>query len=126
MPPPAAVGPPGSPPPRPPPAGPSSRAALVRKIASFALGAGLLVLLLFHSGLDEVGDRFDELGWNGPLVLIPYLLIAALDVLGWRCTFPPRAVANVPLRTLYFTRLAGEAVNSMTPTATVGGEPLKV
>src|SRR5262249_55971183 len=32
---------------------------------------------------------------------------------------------RVPVRSLYLVRMAGEAVNGFTPTATVGGEPVK-
>ena len=49
----------------------------------------------------------------------------SLDALGWRCTLPPAAAARVPLLGLFLTRMAGEAVNSVTPTAAVGGEPVK-
>jgi uncharacterized protein (TIRG00374 family) len=45
-----------------------------------------------------------------------------MDTLGWRFTFrqPPRSFAR-----LIGVRLAGEAVNQGTPTASVGGEPVK-
>src|SRR5262249_24128260 len=33
--------------------------------------------------------------------------------------------ARVPFSSLYLVRMAGEALNSITPTATVGGEPVK-
>src|SRR5436305_1817502 len=92
------------------------------KAAAFLAGGLLLALLLYHAGIGPVLVRLRALGWGAPLVLVPYLAIAAFDALGWRCTLP--ATARVPLGAVYLARMAGEAVNSLTPTA-VTGEPLK-
>src|SRR5438093_668205 len=92
------------------------------KAAAFLAGGLLLALLLYHAGIGPVLVRLRALGWGAPLVLVPYLVIAAFDALGWRCTLP--ATARAPLGAVYLARMAGEAVNSLTPTA-VTGEPLK-
>src|SRR5262249_61445362 len=76
-----------------------------------------------YAGPPPLPARFRALGWAAPLVLLPYLVITILDTNGWRCTLP--ATARVPFSSLYLVRMAGEAVNSMTPTVTVGGEPVK-
>jgi uncharacterized protein (TIRG00374 family) len=78
------------------------------------------------SDLEHVGDHFRELGpyWSW-LVLLPYVAINMVDTFGWRCTLPEDARRKVPFVSLYLARMAGEAVNSVTPTATVGGEPVK-
>jgi uncharacterized membrane protein YbhN (UPF0104 family) len=52
----------------------------------------------------------------------PYALVLALDTLAWRVLVPGR---RVTWSALVRARLAGEAVNMTTPTASVGGEPLK-
>src|SRR5207249_4754607 len=92
------------------------------KAAALLAGGWLLALLLYHAGIGPVLVRLRALGWGAPLVLVPYLVIAAFDALGWRGTLP--ATARVPLGAVYLARMAGEAVNSLTPTA-VTGEPLK-
>src|SRR5437667_406524 len=92
------------------------------KAAALLAGGLLLALLLSHAGIGPVLVRLRALGWGAPLVLVPYLVIAAFDALGWRGTLP--ATARVPLGAVYLARMAGEAVNSLTPTA-VTGEPLK-
>src|SRR5437773_12233953 len=92
------------------------------KAAALLAGGLLLALLLYHAGTGPVLVRLRALGWGAPLVLVPYLVIAAFDALGWRCSLP--ATARVPLGAVYLARMAGEAVNSLTPTA-VTGEPLK-
>src|SRR5262245_39952508 len=66
-----------------------------------------------------------DLGWKSPLVLLPWAVIAWIDALGWRCALPEAVARRVPLRSLVLVRMAGEAVNSVTPTAAVGGEPVK-
>jgi putative membrane protein len=89
------------------------------------LGIVLLVALLRQAGVDQIHDRMDALGPWSPLVLVPWLVIAVCDALGWRCTLPPVAAARVPIVSLTLIRMAGEAVNSVTPTVAVGGEPVK-
>jgi len=48
--------------------------------------------------------------------------MTTLDTLGWRFAFRRDAV---PFRSLFAARLAGEAFNMTTPTASVGGEAVK-
>jgi len=119
-----ADGPSEPPAPRPAPEAPGRLAAL-RTVASVAVGLGLLGVLIYHADVDQIHDHMGELGWLAPLVLLPWALIACLDALGWRCTLPAAASARVPFRSLVLIRMAGEAINSVTPTAAVGGEPVK-
>jgi len=90
-----------------------------------ALGVALLAFLLYDAGLAAVWEHLEILGWRSPLILVPYLVIGCFDTFAWRMTLPARVRPRIPFRTLYFVRMAGEAVNSVTPTAAVGGEPLK-
>jgi glycosyltransferase 2 family protein len=96
-----------------------------RTLATVAVGALILVLLVSYTGIGPVVERLHALGWRAPLVLLPYLTINVLDTFGWRRALPPAAAARVPFVGLYLVRMAGEAVNSVTPTAAVGGEPVK-
>lgn len=96
-----------------------------RSLALVVVGLGLLGLLVWTTDEQQLLAHLRTLGWRAPLVLVPYLLIAWVDALGWRLTLPAADRARVPLAALYLTRMAGEAVNSVTPTATVGGEPVK-
>jgi putative membrane protein len=103
----------------------SSRRSWIRIALSVSVGVGLLVSLLFHSGLDELHEQFDKIGFLAPLVLLPYVVITFLDAVSWRFSLPPDVRTRVPLGVFAMSRMAGEAVNSITPTATIGGEPLK-
>ncbi|HZP43770.1 MAG TPA: flippase-like domain-containing protein [Candidatus Binatia bacterium] len=101
------------------------RVPFARTAIALVAGLALLGFLIYHADVDAIHDRMDELRWYGPLVLVPWVVIACLDARGWRCTLPPDAARRVPFHSLVLVRMAGEAVNSLTPTAAVGGEPVK-
>jgi putative membrane protein len=102
-----------------PPASASGNSA---QLALASLGFVLLAALVFQTGPRELADHLRVLGWSAPLIFLPYALSSVLDTAGWRVTFVqfrPR------LWLLYLARLIGEAMNSITPTAYLGGEPVK-
>ena len=96
-----------------------------RQALAFGVGAVLLALVVYYAGLGQIVRRLQELGWRAPLVLVPYLIVNIFDTTGWRRTLPRDVAKRVPFFALYLTRMAGEAVNSLTPTAAIGGEPVK-
>jgi uncharacterized protein (TIRG00374 family) len=100
--------------------------AAVRRFGSaltLLAGAALFAFLLHEVGLGAVTTMLEHLSWRLPVLLVfPFVLIAVFDTLGWRYAF---AGDRVPFATLFTTRLAGEAVNVSTPTASVGGEAVK-
>ncbi len=99
---------------------------LVRYCAGF-FGLGLIALLLWRIGLDEVAKHIVRIGWLAPLVLFPQALVALFDAKGWDYTFSLSGSRRpFSLLRLSLIRLAGEAVNNLTPTANVGGEAIKV
>jgi uncharacterized protein (TIRG00374 family) len=58
------------------------------------------------------------------VILIPSIVMYAVEAYGWKVTLGDSAQA-VPFWRLLMIRTAGEVVNMTTPTAYVGGEPLK-
>lgn len=91
-------------------------------LALAALGFALLGVLVYQTGPRELATHLAVLGWWAPLIFVPYAVSSAFDAAGWRATFVhfrPR------LWLLYLARLIGEAMNSITPTAYLGGEPVK-
>jgi len=86
--------------------------------------AGLAVVawLVWQIGPAALAAEMRQLSWRLGLVMLPQALVSLLDAVGWRYTFLTRLP---PLGTLVAARLAGEAVNDTTPTATLGGEPVK-
>jgi glycosyltransferase 2 family protein len=88
-----------------------------------AVGVGFIAWLVWDLGPAAVWDAIRTLSWRlGLLVLFPYCMAVAFDTLGWRVLLPRCRVAWGPL---FAARLAGESANLLTPTASVGGEPLK-
>jgi len=97
----------------------------VRLLRPLLLAVGLAVVawLVWDIGPAAVWESIHTLSWRlGLLVLFPFCAAIILDTLGWSVLLPG---CRVPWRTLAAARLAGEAVNLLTPTASVGGEPLK-
>jgi len=96
-----------------------------RLLRPLLLAAGIAVVawLVWDLGPAAVWDAIHTLSWRlGLIVLFPFCLAVAVDTLGWLVLLPE---CRVPRGTLAAARLAGEAANLLTPTASVGGEPLK-
>jgi putative membrane protein len=97
------------------------------QLAAALGGLGLLGLLVWNIGISEIVAHLRPIGWSAPLLLVPYIAVALCDAKGWACAIPSSEHAQkVPLWRLSLARLAGEAVNNLTPTANLGGEPIKV
>src|SRR5262245_18920898 len=105
-------------------AGGAQRRRLMTMLA-VAVGLAILGWLLHHAGLESVWERVQALGWASPLILAPYALVTLADALGWRYTLSAASRARIPFPSLTLIRMAGEAVNSLTPAAAVVGEPVK-
>jgi uncharacterized membrane protein YbhN (UPF0104 family) len=88
------------------------------------LGGLAVIVYLFHRvGPAAVWESVGTLGWRLLLLLgFPYVLALIVDTLAWSLLLPRGAV---PFFALLRVRLAGEAVNLVTPAASVGGEPVK-
>ena len=89
----------------------------------FLIGLGLFFFILRQSDLSAVWQQVFSLQWRFGLVFLFYLVIFGCDTLGWRFTLDRGA--HIRVDRLFRTRLAGEAVNYVTPTAWIGGEPVK-
>lgn len=92
----------------------------------FLLGGLILLgLMVRRVGIAGLADSFQLIG----LWLVPYTLLKAvpmlLHTLAWSACFPGH---RQPLRfwQLFLTDRVGSAINSVTPTATIGGEVVKV
>ena len=97
---------------------------MVRLVLLF-LGFLTLVGLIWHIGPARILDAVTGVGLAAILIiLLPSVLMYGLEALGWRFTLGRHAAA-VSFWRLFAIRTAGEVVNMTTPTAYVGGEPLK-
>ncbi|MBI3615742.1 MAG: flippase-like domain-containing protein [Candidatus Omnitrophica bacterium] len=91
----------------------------------FLAGVALLFWILRGSDLPAVWQQIRGLQWRFGLIFLFYIVIFGLDTLGWRFVLHSTAHSNVRWDRLFRARLAGEAVNYVTPTAWIGGEPVK-
>jgi len=102
------------------------------QVVFLALGLLVFAMLIYSVGPRAVLSALGQLGWVTPLIAIPYLTSYLADSIGWwwilRQDFhaspgnPGRAARFLQL---FAVRAGGEAVNAITPTAYLGGEPLK-
>ncbi|HEX2055430.1 MAG TPA: flippase-like domain-containing protein [Nitrospiraceae bacterium] len=90
-----------------------------------ALGLVTLAFIVWHIGPGHIYSAVARLGPTALLaVLGPSVMMYMLEAQGWRMTLG-RYGGAVPFWKLLAIRSAGEVVNMTTPSAYVGGEPLK-
>lgn len=89
-------------------------------------GCGLLLLgfLVGTLGLKEILAKLGDMGWSFLYVLLLAFGWHITNSIAWSFAFPVGAF-RPRLRSLFMSKLAGEAVNQLTPLANLGGEPLK-
>ena len=88
------------------------------------LGIALLVYVLLKLGIEELGRELGLLGWG----LVPLVagegLAEMIHTFGWRHCLNG-SLRSMPWVALYQIRMAGYAINYLTPTAALGGEVTK-
>ncbi len=88
---------------------------------------GLLLLggMLWQVGMTDLLTSFGVVGWW----IVPWVLLEIVPVVlhtaGWAAGFHKSHQA-VSFWRLFIVRLAGSAINQVTPTATIGGEVIKI
>jgi glycosyltransferase 2 family protein len=95
------------------------------ELGCLGLGVAVLVGTVWAVGAETLVRDLRALGWGLGLVLLVESLNVALNTLGWALDFP-RGERPVGLGRLLAARLAGDSVNYLTPSASVGGELLRV
>jgi putative membrane protein len=86
-----------------------------------AAGVVLLVALVWQMGVDAVWQDLRLVGYGFALIFAQEILAYSANTIGWYYAFPtPRP--RLPFRRLLAARISGDVINSLTPTATVGGE----
>lgn len=96
----------------------------VLRIAEGVFLVGGLVLwgsLLHALGAATVLANLRLVGWGIAPIVLQEILAHLANTLGWLMAFP-RPRPPIPLPHLLAARIAGDAINYVTPTATLGGE----
>lgn len=95
------------------------------RLLLLVVGFLTLSLLVWHIGPGHIYETAARLGPVALcIVLVPSVVMYAVEAYGWKITLGPAGQA-VPFLRIFAVRTAGEVVNMTTPTAYVGGEPLK-
>jgi putative membrane protein len=107
------------------PGGSSARWVRVIEHGFLIAGLVLFAVLLHEIGARTVVANVRTVSWGISLIVLQETLAIAANTLGWRYAFPwpPPPIGFLPLMA---ARLAGDAVNYVTPTATLGGEFVRV
>ena len=87
-----------------------------------ALGTLSLGILVWRFDVNVVRSALLQVGWGMALVLGQETLAHLLNALGWRFAFAREDAGSFALGQLVRLRVAGDAINYLTPTATIGGE----
>ncbi|HEX9079625.1 MAG TPA: lysylphosphatidylglycerol synthase domain-containing protein [Desulfuromonadaceae bacterium] len=89
-----------------------------------SIAAIFLYAMLKRIGWSALGRYVGEVGRFWPLILVPYGVSNLLGAVCWKVLLVTDG-ERPSLGRLFFLRLAGESLNQLTPTASLGGEPFK-
>jgi uncharacterized protein (TIRG00374 family) len=97
----------------------------VRRFNLMLVAVASVVLMLMLVRVDWPGlmHSMSQVGPYWPLLIVPYGLTCLFWTLSWRFLLVGTAAPSVAR--LFSLRLAGESLNQLTPTASIGGEPFK-
>jgi hypothetical protein len=95
------------------------------ELACLAAGGLLLAVTVWQVGLGTLAGDLRRIGWGLVVILVVESANVGFNTWGWGLSFPP-GERGVSARRLVAARLAGDGVNYLTPSATVGGELLRV
>ena len=95
------------------------------EIGCLVAGLGILAVTVWRIGLGDLTRDLRTLGWGLVVILLVESLNVVLNTWGWMLAFPS-GERTVGHGRLLAARLAGDGVNYLTPSATVGGEILRV
>jgi uncharacterized protein (TIRG00374 family) len=88
------------------------------------LGVFFLAWLVWKIGFEEILRELNSLGWGVIPLILSEGLAEFIHTVGWRrCLSGP--LQSLPLLRLFRIRMAGYAINNVTPTAAIGGEVTK-
>lgn len=102
------------------------QAKLLLRVLLLAAGLTVFGWFIHRAGPAEIWRTLSRLGWLAPIALLPLGAVYSMETWGWHFAFGAGSGSGLRYRTLWRIRLCGEAVNNVVPSATVGGEAVKV
>ena len=96
------------------------------RLAFLGIGFLLLAVVLSKVDLNDLLERMSALGILGVFaILCVYWLYFGADTFSWHLVLPRVPITPSWYFRLFAVRMIGEAYNNITPTASLGGEPIK-
>jgi uncharacterized protein (TIRG00374 family) len=89
-----------------------------------AIATVFLIWLLQEIGWSALARYLSQVGWWWPLLILPYGVVNWLETVAWEFLLVTKS-SQPRIAFLFWVRLGGEALNQLTPTASLGGEPYK-
>lgn len=90
------------------------------------LGLALLAFVVRHTDLAQLRQHIDAVGWRTfAQICVLFLVYFAADVINWQAALPQVPTSLRWFGRLWLVRMIGDAYNNVTPTAALGGEPVK-
>ena len=103
---------------------PKQSATKLFHVVLVTVGGGFLAYLICKIGPQAIWRQFTSLGWGLMPLVMAEGIAEMIHTLGWRhCMNEP--YRSLPWFFLFRVRMAGYAINYLTPTATLGGEVTK-
>lgn len=100
---------------------------MLMRLLYFLIGIGLLVWIGSSVDLPAVAVQLQQVAPSLALAIVAaYFLAFLIDTMSWQLTLPSIDMKLHWLWRLWRVRMAGEALNSALPMASLGGEPAKV
>jgi uncharacterized protein (TIRG00374 family) len=95
------------------------------KLIFLIVGVALLGLVITETDITEAVLLLREIGWGFGAILAIYFVAFVIDTYAWQLTTPGLPLDLKWHYRFFQVRLAGEAFNTVTPTASMGGEAVK-
>jgi putative membrane protein len=95
------------------------------KFLFLIIGVALLGFIISQTDIAHALSLLRQIGWGFTAIFAIYLVGFAIDAYAWQLVTPSVPLDFKWLYRFYQVRLAGEAFNTVTPTASMGGEAVK-
>ena len=95
------------------------------KLVFFLLGLVFLGMIVAETDIAKAVAFLSEIGWSFLIILVIYFVAFTIDSYAWQLTAPTVPQNLKWLYRFFQLRLIGEAFDSVTPTAGMGGEAVK-
>ncbi len=86
------------------------------------VGAVTFGVLLWKMDVAAVAGLVFQVGWGMVLIVLQEAIAHLLNAVGWRFAFAAAHVPSFSLAELFRLRVTGDAINYLTPSATIAGE----